>query len=200
MPQFDENNYPAKAQIPDSVWAQISEACDRIGNTGEGAHELVYALDRLSAAVMGEPAIPMLDSAVVNDASWAFVNAMPHDIPAPIWNNLKPALYAAFTSYHRAVIELPKAPGTLAPSIYEDNARVLQSILNEMREMLWAPAGASVVHVLRNHLRTATAMHDALEYLSNIHPRRCHLQEVVRARDAIERYRALFQPEFREPT
>lgn len=89
---------------------------------------------------------------------------------------------------------------TLAPSIHKDNARVLQGILNEMREMLWAPAGASLVHVLRSHLRTAKAMHDALEYLSSIHPRRCHLQEVVRARDAIERYRALFQPEFKEPT
>lgn len=85
---------------------------------------------------------------------------------------------------------------TLAPSIHQHNARVLQSILNEMREMLWAPAGANVVHVLRKHMRMAKVMHDALEYLSNLHPRRCHLAEVTRARDAIERYRALFQPSF----
>lgn len=41
-------------QIPDRVWADIAKACDVIGQTGQGAEELGYALDRLSAAVMGE--------------------------------------------------------------------------------------------------------------------------------------------------
>lgn len=89
---------------------------------------------------------------------------------------------------------------TLAPSIHEDNARLLQAILDEMREMLWAPPGAGIVHVLRKHMREAKVMHDALEYLSNLHPRRCNLAEVTRAREAIERYRELFQPSIKEPT
>lgn len=108
--------------------------------------------------------------------------------------------YTTTTPAHRAW-DLGRAagrrqgePANLAPSIHEDNARLLQAILDEMRETLWAPPGASITGVLSKHMRAAKAMHDALEYLSNLHPRRCFLAEVVRAREAIDQYRALFQP------
>ena len=128
----------------------------------------------------------------------AYEQGFGHAFRAEINNPYKPGIPAAKAwDMGRAAGRRQGEPAGLAPSVYEDNARVLQGILNEMREMLWAPAGASLAHVLRSHLRTAKAMHDALEYLSSIHPRRCYLQEVVRARDAIERYRALFQPEFK---
>lgn len=125
----------------------------------------------------------------------AYEQGFGHAFRDELSNPYKPGIPAAKAwAMGRTAGRRQGEPADLAPSIHKDNARVLQSILNEMREMLWAPAGANVVHVLRKHMRMAKAMHDALEYLSNIHPRRCHLQEVVRARDAIERYRALFQP------
>lgn len=39
--------------------------------------------------------VPGLGSRVINDACWKFIEAMPHQIPGPILNDLKPALYAA---------------------------------------------------------------------------------------------------------
>lgn len=38
---------------------------------------------------------PDLISTVINDACWVFVEAMPHQLPGPIFNDLKPALHAA---------------------------------------------------------------------------------------------------------
>lgn len=35
----------------------------------------------------------------VNDACWAFIDAMPHTLPGPIWNDLKPAVHAAICNY-----------------------------------------------------------------------------------------------------
>lgn len=46
---------------------------------------------------------PELASNVVNEACWKFVEALPHKIPGPIWNDLKPAVYAALMHYHRAL-------------------------------------------------------------------------------------------------
>ena len=111
------------------------------------------------------------------------------------------AAWSASPSAHPAPSEPSTGePANLAPSIYEDNARLLQAILDEMRETLWAPSDASIISVLRKHMRAAKVMHDALEYLSNLHPRRCNLAEVTRAREAIERYRGLFQSSTKEPT
>ena len=49
---------------------------------------------------------PEQASKVVNDSCWKFVEAMPHKIPGPIWNDLKPAIYAALIHYHRAILAL----------------------------------------------------------------------------------------------
>jgi len=40
-----------------------------------------------------------LDETALNDAGWAFVEAMPHVLPGPIWNELKPALRVAIAKY-----------------------------------------------------------------------------------------------------
>lgn len=46
---------------------------------------------------------PELTSKEVNDACWTFIEAMPHALPGPIWNDLKPALYATLKSFAAAV-------------------------------------------------------------------------------------------------
>ena len=56
-----------------------------------------------AAAVSDEPE---LTSKVVNDACWKFVKVIPHALPGPIWNDLKPAMYAALMHYHRAILAL----------------------------------------------------------------------------------------------
>lgn len=40
-------------------------------------------------------AVPELTSRVINEACWKFIDAMPHPLTPQVWNNLKPALYAA---------------------------------------------------------------------------------------------------------
>jgi len=54
--------------------------------------------------------LPELASAVVNDACWEFAKAMPHQLPGPIWNDLKPAIYAALMHYHRAALSAQAVP------------------------------------------------------------------------------------------
>jgi hypothetical protein len=41
------------------------------------------------------PELPSLGSCVVNEACWKFIENLPHTIPGPIFNDLKPAIYAA---------------------------------------------------------------------------------------------------------
>lgn len=50
--------------------------------------------------------MPDLIGTEINDACWAFVKAMPHDLPGPIWNDLKPAVHAAICRFLQAA---PKA-------------------------------------------------------------------------------------------
>lgn len=45
---------------------------------------------------------PELTSHEINEACWAFVEAMPHQLPGPIFNDLKPAMVAAVTRYQEA--------------------------------------------------------------------------------------------------
>lgn len=49
--------------------------------------------------------VPDLSSNTVNEACWAFVEAMPHQLPSIIWNELKPAVYAAIKSYHQSMVK-----------------------------------------------------------------------------------------------
>ena len=71
-----------------------------------------------AAAVSDEPE---LTSKVVNDACWKFVKVIPHALPGPIWNDLKPAMYAALMHYHRAILALrPQA-------VHPDTARCIKA-------------------------------------------------------------------------
>lgn len=54
-----------------------------------------------------------LTSTEVNDACWAFIEAMPHQLPGPIWNDLKPAVHAAICKFISAA---PAAPVSVANS------------------------------------------------------------------------------------
>lgn len=51
---------------------------------------------------------PDLTSSIVNDACWEFVRELSHRLPAPILNDLKPAMYAALMYYHREMLNKPK--------------------------------------------------------------------------------------------
>jgi hypothetical protein len=57
------------------------------------------------------PGMPDLTSPIVNDACWEFVEAMPHKIPGPIFNDLKPAIYAALERFQAALSS--QAPAAL---------------------------------------------------------------------------------------
>lgn len=53
---------------------------------------------------------PTLTSSVVNDACWKFVEAMPHSLPGPVFNDLKPAVHAAILHYHAHLSSAPQPP------------------------------------------------------------------------------------------
>lgn len=161
-------------------------------------HQTQEAIGALRAGLHAQAEISDYDLLVVTTA---YEQGFGHAFRAEINNPYKPGIPAAKAwDMGRAAGRRQGEPAGLAPSVHEDNARLLQAILDEMRETLWAPPGASITGVLRKHMREAKVMHDALEYLSNLHPRRCNLAEVTRAREAIERYRELFQPSIKEPT
>lgn len=42
---------------------------------------------------------PPLDSPVVDEATWSFIMALPHELPGPVFNDLKPAIHAALKAY-----------------------------------------------------------------------------------------------------
>lgn len=48
---------------------------------------------------------PELTSSEINEACWAFVEAMPHQLPGPIFNDLKPAIVAAVSRYQEATAQ-----------------------------------------------------------------------------------------------
>lgn len=49
----------------------------------------------MDAAPQASEAVPAIGSDLINDACWKFVATMPHQLPGPVFNDLKPALYAA---------------------------------------------------------------------------------------------------------
>ncbi|MFY3647758.1 hypothetical protein ACOTET_26690 [Achromobacter xylosoxidans] len=51
------------------------------------------------------PELPTLVSTVINDACWKFIEAMPYELPGPIFNNFKPAFYAAICPVLNAYAE-----------------------------------------------------------------------------------------------
>ncbi len=75
-------------------------------NAMDDAYETVKAF--INQQPVSDPdGFPDITSTVANDACWTFIEAMPHQLPAPIFNDLKPALYEALKHYHRAVLSAP---------------------------------------------------------------------------------------------
>lgn len=76
-------------------WIDVNEAEYRgfQGRPNRFETRIVYAAP--PAQPEKQAATPDIASNVINEACWKFIDAMPHKIPAPVWNNLKPAIYAA---------------------------------------------------------------------------------------------------------
>ncbi|OAD17153.1 hypothetical protein [Achromobacter insolitus] len=81
------------------------------------------------------PELPSLVSEVVDEACWKFIENLPHTIPGPILNDLKPAIYAALChalpgyaeeAVRQALAEVAKAISTQADAQrvnYEQSGR-----------------------------------------------------------------------------
>lgn len=79
--------------------------------------------------------VPDLTSTIVNDCCWTFVDAMPHNLPAPIFNNLKPALYEALKQYHDALLTASTPQPAEQQPIRSDLARDAANHLTNWLEM-----------------------------------------------------------------
>ena len=53
--------------------------------------------------------VPDIAHGAINEACWEFVKAMPHSLPGPIFNDLKPAIYETIKHYHEQVICSPES-------------------------------------------------------------------------------------------
>lgn len=73
-------------------------------------------------------AVPELTSRVVNEACWKFIDAMPHPLTPQVWNNLKPAVYAA------VVHVLSAPPSEQAQTVPDGWKLVPVSLTPEMRQ------------------------------------------------------------------
>jgi hypothetical protein len=51
--------------------------------------------EEMIAALEVKSELPDLGSSIVNAACWKFIDTLPHQVPGPIFNDLKPAIYAA---------------------------------------------------------------------------------------------------------
>ncbi|MGE8688581.1 MAG: hypothetical protein ACN6PJ_15665 [Achromobacter sp.] len=87
-----------------AIWKRRALEAERdLRAERETSSRLVAALNAENGPThMGEPApqaseadVPTMASSVINDACWKFVETMPHQLPGPVFNDLKPALYAA---------------------------------------------------------------------------------------------------------
>lgn len=100
---MSDNNY---APLPSE---SVEDGQIRIWTTKQlrAYADATHAL-RADAVLPAQPvAMPDLTSAIVNDACWEFIRAMPHQLPAPVWNDLKPAVFAALQHFHAATTQPP---------------------------------------------------------------------------------------------
>lgn len=87
-------------------------ACKRCGDQEDTATlDCMGDLKRLQSMLSNncqpckqQAEVPALTSVLINDCCWTFVKAMPYQLPGPIFNNLKRALYASILEYHEKVI------------------------------------------------------------------------------------------------
>ncbi|GHC72901.1 hypothetical protein GCM10007320_09110 [Pseudorhodoferax aquiterrae] len=112
---LSDDNAPDLPKIMEEIEADLEreKAWFTQFEIGGASVEPVYSFGAPGAAAApADIGMPEVGSNIVNDACWKFAEAMPHDLPGPIWNDLKPALYAALTHYHQAVLAVPPVGGT----------------------------------------------------------------------------------------
>jgi|GEM_PF-4239007 len=110
------DNTKDHAVIQAKIWAQeartqkaiVMEIGELVGcaNDWEMVGAVRMALDHEQAA-----SVPELTSEIINDCCWLFVEKMPHNLPAPIFNDLKPALHEAIKKYHHWLASIPENLG-----------------------------------------------------------------------------------------
>lgn len=75
-------------------------------------------------------AVPELSSNIINDACWKFVETIPHRLPGPIFNDLKPALYAAVC--HVLVnMEPPPGPAAVRDATLEETLSIVADVMRD---------------------------------------------------------------------
>lgn len=79
----------------DYILTRRTKAAPRPSETDVAAFSTAVDYRRMEDAPQAGPAMPEIGGGLINDACWKFVAAMPHKLPGPIWNDLKPALHAA---------------------------------------------------------------------------------------------------------
>lgn len=87
----------------------VERRCEELTRINES---LEAKIDRLEAAEKDKSAPPELTSRVVSEAAWKFIEAMPHELPGRIFNDLKPAVHAAICRYHQMVANGEMNPHT----------------------------------------------------------------------------------------
>lgn len=108
--QNDPRTYPAERQAFEAGWSAAQQdastghghvfprpdgmkmKCGGPGICQECSRDAAQKAQQEASAAQ---AVPELTSRVVNEACWKFIDAMPHPLTPQVWNNLKPALYAA---------------------------------------------------------------------------------------------------------
>lgn len=77
----------------------VERRCQELTQINEALEAKIDGLE--AAAEKGKSALPELGSRAVNEAAWKFIEAMPHELPGRIFNDLKPAIHAALCCYHQ---------------------------------------------------------------------------------------------------
>lgn len=98
--------WPTDAQmaaLDQFIYEDMGSPSDWLGFDRDGARRALVG----AADVVTQSAFPGPDSGVINDACWKFVEALPHELPGQIFNDIKPALHTAITAHYSAA-ELAK--------------------------------------------------------------------------------------------
>jgi hypothetical protein len=97
-------NEPMTTKSPD-LYAQLAyrmrESLGEFSDPNKGLETLVRELAAFKRAHLAQPAqaVDVGYDDALNDAGWAFIEAMPVQLPGPIFNNVKTALKAAIEKW-----------------------------------------------------------------------------------------------------
>ena len=86
--------------------------------------------------------VPELTSTEVNDACWAFVEALPHQLTGAIFNDLKPAIYAAICKYLEQAVLAKRVPmQQISDGEFAPDAKLLELADKIDHEQNWRHSG-----------------------------------------------------------